>query len=206
MRELAANGGIAAPMAVALGGRKMQETLRQLREQWKQVTQGGNAQPWIVESLTRPAMCPQGGGSLDWTRLHRIGRAKAQPGLDRRDQSVGARERPISGDWKAINRALRQFGDRWRESGHVGEKVFAELQPLWKQAIALAAQPFEKAQAESLARRQTMIEEAVALGADPVLRIDAIKALQQRWQAEAHVVPWIGARSKALGCFPQADR
>ena len=34
-----------------------------------------------------------------------------------------------------------------------------------------------------------MIDEAVALGAAPTLRIDAVKALQQRWQAEAQTVP-----------------
>jgi hypothetical protein len=34
-----------------------------------------------------------------------------------------------------------------------------------------------------------MIEEARVLGAAPVLRVDAVKALQQRWQAEAHTVP-----------------
>ena len=71
----------------------------------------------------------------------------------------------------------------------MGEKIFAELQPLWKQAIALAAAPLEAAQKESLARRHAMIEEATALGAAPSLRIDAVKALQQRWQAEAQTVP-----------------
>ena len=34
-----------------------------------------------------------------------------------------------------------------------------------------------------------MIEESRVLGEAPVLRIDAVKALQQRWQAEAHRVP-----------------
>jgi hypothetical protein len=34
-----------------------------------------------------------------------------------------------------------------------------------------------------------MIAEAVELGAAPALRIDAVKALQQRWQAEAQSVP-----------------
>jgi hypothetical protein len=34
-----------------------------------------------------------------------------------------------------------------------------------------------------------MIEEARVLGAAPMLRVDAVKALQQRWQAEAHTVP-----------------
>ena len=34
-----------------------------------------------------------------------------------------------------------------------------------------------------------MIDEAKALGAAPQLRVDAVKALQQRWQAEAQAVP-----------------
>ena len=44
-------------------------------------------------------------------------------------------------------------------------------------------------QKESLDRRHAMIEEAKVLGAAPQLRIDAVKALQQRWQAEAQAVP-----------------
>jgi hypothetical protein len=43
-------------------------------------------------------------------------------------------------------RALRQFGERWRESGHIGEKLFAELQPLFKQAMAAAEAPLQAAQ------------------------------------------------------------
>jgi hypothetical protein len=95
----------------------------------------------------------------------------------------------LDNDWKGFSRILHQFGDRWRDGGHVGEKMFAELQPLWKQAISNAAAPLEALQAQSLANRQAMIEEAKVLGAAPMLRVDAVKALQQRWQAEAHTVP-----------------
>ncbi|MCO5110991.1 MAG: DUF349 domain-containing protein [Burkholderiaceae bacterium] len=178
------------PDGQALGGRKMQETLRQLREQWKQADQGGTPNHGLWKKFDEACNAAH---KVVEAWLDKIRTESAEHKAQRlaliEEIKAWAHENAHSGDWKAINRTLRQFGDRWRESGHVGEKVFAELQPLWKQAIALAAQPFEKAQAESLARRQTMIEEAVALGADPVLRIDAIKALQQRWQAEAHVVP-----------------
>ncbi|MCJ1349320.1 hypothetical protein MMC31_007556 [Peltigera leucophlebia] len=71
----------------------------------------------------------------------------------------------------------------------VGEKVFAELQPLWNDAFGAARAPFEDAQKASIERRQAMIAEAAELGAQPMLRIDAVKALQQRWQAEAQGVP-----------------
>jgi hypothetical protein len=71
----------------------------------------------------------------------------------------------------------------------LGEKAFAELQPLWKAAISAAAAPLEALQAQSLELRRAMIEEAKLLGEAPVLRIDAVRALQQRWQAQAHQVP-----------------
>ncbi|MDB5895201.1 MAG: hypothetical protein JWQ88_2732, partial [Rhodoferax sp.] len=67
--------------------------------------------------------------------------------------------------------------------------LFAELQPQWNEAFGAARAPFEAAQKESVERRQAMIAEAIELGAAPVLRIDAVKALQQRWQAEAQSVP-----------------
>jgi predicted secreted protein len=91
-------------------------------------------------------------------------------------------------DWKAVARQLHQFAQRWRESGHLSEKMFAELQPVWKAAIHAAHEPLEAAQKASLARRQGLITEAQALGAAPTLRVDAVKALQQRWQEEAHTV------------------
>ena len=88
-----------------------------------------------------------------------------------------------------MSRSLHQFGDRWREAGHLSEKAFAELQPLWQEAISSAAAPLEALQKRSLEQRHAMIEEAKLLGAAPMLHIDSVKALQQRWQAEAHAVP-----------------
>lgn len=178
------------PEGQALGGRKMQETLRQLRDQWKQADQGGapNHGLWKKFDEACNAAHKVVEAWLDKIRTE-TAEHKAQRLALIEEVKAWAQEHAASGDWKAVNRALHQFGERWRESGHVGEKVFAELQPQWKQAIAAAAQPFEKAQAESLARRQAMIEEAGVLGAAPALRIDAIKVLQQRWQAEAQTVP-----------------
>ena len=185
-----AEGLLKRPEGQALGGRKMQETLRQLRDQWKQADQGGAPNHGLWKKFDEA--CNAAHKVVEaWLEKIRTETAehKAQRLALIEEVKTWAQEHAASGDWKAINRALHQFGDRWRDSGHVGEKVFAELQPLWKQALALASQPLEKAQAESLARRQAMIEEAGVLGAAPMLRIDAIKALQQRWQAEAHGVP-----------------
>jgi hypothetical protein len=178
------------PEGQGLGGRKMQETLRNLRDQWKQADQGGAANHALWKKFDEACNAAHKVVEV-WLEKIRTEAAehKAQRLALIEEVKAWALENAASTDWKAINRALYQFGDRWREGGHVGEKLFAELQPLWKQAIALAAGQLEAAQKESLARRHAMIDEAIALGAAPMLRIDAVKSLQQRWQAEAQTVP-----------------
>lgn len=86
-------------------------------------------------------------------------------------------------------RALHQFADRWRNAGHLSEKAFVEMQGQWKGIFKAAAARLEAAQKASIDRRQALIQEAQEVGAAPALRMDAVKALQQRWQAEAQSVP-----------------
>ena len=187
-----AEGLLARPPGQAIGGRKMQETLRGLREQWKQTDQGGvpNHGMWkrfddacneahkVVEAWLDKVKSESAEHRVQ--RLALIEEVKAW---------ASANTTALDDDWRGFHRVLHQFGDRWREGGHVGEKMFAELQPLWQVAIDAAAAPLEALQKLSLERRQAMIEEAKALGAAPILRVDAVKALQQRWQAEAQAVP-----------------
>jgi hypothetical protein len=92
-------------------------------------------------------------------------------------------------DWKHHIRSLNGFVTKWREAGHLSEKTFADIQPVWKAAMDAADAPLTTARNDSLARRRAMIEEAQTLGAEPQLRIDAVKAVQQRWQQEAQQVP-----------------
>ena len=178
------------PEGQSLGGRKMQETLRQLREQWKQADQGGavNHALWRKFDEACNAAHKVVEAWLDKIRAESAEHKAKRLALIE-ELKAWAQAHAASTDWKFINRSLHQFSDRWRDGGHVGEKLFAELQPLWKQAVAEAAAPLEAAQKASLDRRHAMIEEATTLGASAQLRIDAVKALQQRWQAEAQSVP-----------------
>lgn len=174
------------------GGRKMQETLRGLRDQWKQVDQGGppNHALWkrFDEACNEAYKVVQ--EWLDKVKSEAAEHRAARLALIEEVKAwAAAHAAPEQGDWKGFNRAIHQFSDRWREAGHLSEKAFAELQPQWKEAIAQAAAPLEAAQKQSIERRQALIEEAKVLGEAPMLRIDAVKALQQRWQAEAQAVP-----------------
>ena len=187
-----ADGLLKRPEGQAIGGRKMQENLRTLREQWKQTDQGGVPNHALWKRFDEA--CNEAHKVVEaWLEKVKADAAehKAQRMalIEEVNAWAEANRVALDNDWKGFSRILHQFGDRWRDGGHVGEKVFAELQPLWKLAISNAAAPLEALQAQSLANRQAMIEEAKVLGAAPMLRVDAVKALQQRWQSEAHIVP-----------------
>ena len=173
----------------AMGGRKMQETLRGLREQWKKIDKEAAPNPALWKRFD--SACNRAHEVVDaWLKEARAQTTahKAQRLALIEEVKAWTATHANGPDWKGVARQLHQFAQRWRESGHLSEKMFAELQPVWKAAIHAAHEPLENAQKASLARRHALIAEAQALGAAPILRVDAVKSLQQRWQEEAHAV------------------
>ena len=187
-----AEGLLKRPEGQAMGGRKMQEWLRTLRDQWKQTDQGGvpNHALWKRFDEACNEAYKVVAAWLEKVKAESAeNKAQRLALIEELNAWAAANPTALDDDWKGFNRILHQFGDRWRDAGHLGEKAFAEMQPLWKVAISNAAAPLEALQAQSLALRHAMIEEAKVLGASPALRVDAVRALQQRWQAQAHAVP-----------------
>ncbi len=173
----------------AMGGRKMQEALRNLRDQWKKIDKEAAPNPALWKRFD--TACNRAHQVVDaWLKEARAQTAahKAQRMALIEELKAWSAEHAQGPDWKGVARQLHQFAQRWRDSGHLSEKMFAELQPQWKAAIHAAHEPLEVVQKASLARRHALIAEAQELGAAPTLRIDAVKALQQRWQEEAHTV------------------
>lgn len=179
-----------ANKAPTVGGRKMQDKLRQLRDSWKQIDQGGLPNHALWKRFD--AACNEAYKTvLAW--LEQMKKDSA----DQRAQRVAlmdevkawTAENAQSEDWRAQLRALHQFADRWRNAGHLSEKAFGEMQGQWKGIFKAAAARLEAAQKASVDRRQALINEAREVGAAPALRVDAVKALQQRWQVEAQSVP-----------------
>ena len=170
-------------------GRKLQDSLRQLRDAWKQTDQGGqpNHALWkrFDQACNRAYPFVQ-----EW-----LEKAKAESQAHREQRlallaEVAAWTQAHAGDtdWKKQARELHQFSERWRNSGHMSEKAFAEMQAQWKAVMSAAHAGLEQAENASIGRRRAMIEEAKQLSAAASLRIDAVKALQQRWQAESQSI------------------
>ena len=179
-----------ALVAKPLGGRKQQDALRNMREQWKTSDQGGTPNHALWKRFDDAC-----------NEAHKVVEAWLEKVKEQADAHKAERQALIdevlawaeahkdNTDWKHHIRSLNGFVDKWREAGHLGEKAFAEIQPVWKAAMDQADAGLTAARGASLARRRAMIEEAQALGAEPQLHIDAVKSLQQRWQHEAQSVP-----------------
>ncbi|MFM8864911.1 MAG: DUF349 domain-containing protein, partial [Limnohabitans sp.] len=169
---------------------QMQERLRQLREAWQQSDQGGLPNHGLWKRFD--AACNEAYKTvqvwLDQVKQESAAQKSLRLQLIEEVKAWTTAHAEAS-DWRAQAREIHQVSERWRSAGHLSEKAYAELQPQWKAAIHAAAGPLEAAQKASTQRRQALIEEARALGAAPQLRIDAVKALQQRWQQEAQAVP-----------------
>ncbi len=180
------------PPKPRFGGRKMQENLRSLREQWKQTDQGGppNHALWkrFDDACNEAHKVVE--GWLDKVKAEAAEHKSQRVALIEEVKAWAADNQTArDDDWKGFGRVLYQFENRWREAGHLSEKAFAEMQPQWKETIKAAWAPLEAMQKQSLERRHAMIEEAQALGASSQLRVDAVKSLQQRWQHEAQAIP-----------------
>jgi hypothetical protein len=126
-------------------------------------------------------------------------------------KAFGAAHAPPEGegaDWKAFNRQIHQFSDRWRNAGHLSEKAVR------RPAAAVEGRHPRRRRSrwrpprrQSTARRQALIQpRPTQLGAAPhaACRRRA-RQLQQRWQAEAQAVPLDRKHEqKAVGRLPQA--
>ncbi|MDO9280231.1 MAG: DUF349 domain-containing protein [Polaromonas sp.] len=177
-------------VAKPMGGRKQQEALRAMREQWKTSDQGGTPNHALWKRFDDA--CNESHKVVEaWLEKTKYltEATKAQRRVLIDEVLAWAEANKTNTDWKHHIRSLNGFVTKWREAGHLSEKTFADIQPVWKAAMDLADAPLTTARNDSLARRRAMIEEAQALGAEPQLRIDAVKAVQQRWQHEAQQVP-----------------
>lgn len=174
----------------ALTGRKMQEAIRQLRQDWKTADQGGYPNHGLWRRFD--AACNAAYATVEgW-----LGQRKQEAGEQRKRRAelmqelqTWTQQEGQGDDWRGHIRALHDFSERWRHAGHMGEKAFAQLQQQWKDAYKLAGARLHAAQKQSLTTRHQLIDQAKALAEVVPLNIEAVKQLQQAWQAEAQKVP-----------------
>jgi ATP-dependent RNA helicase SUPV3L1/SUV3 len=177
-----------ALLAKPLAGRKQQEQLRSLREQWKLSDQGGAANHALWKRFDHAC-----------TEAHKVVEEWLEKVREQEGAHMAQRQALIdelkafaqihAADLKALNRGLHDFSERWRNAGHVSEKHFEALQSAWKESFKAAQAPLNAAQKENLAQRHALIEQATAVGSAASLDLAAVRRLQQQWQQLAVSVP-----------------
>ena len=135
-----------AVAAEPLGGRKQQEAIRNLREQWKQTDQGGMANNAMWKHFdeacnTAHKVVEEWIGKV---KQNEAEHKKQREALIAQVQAWTA-ENSSRTDWKNLIRELHGFTEKWRNGGHVSEKLFEQLQPQWKTVIKAAHAPLEAA-------------------------------------------------------------
>lgn len=173
-----------------LGGRKQQEALRQLREQWKTGDQGGVPNHGLWKKFDEA--CSQAYKVVEeWLKQARAQQeaSKSQRQALMDELRAWTEAHQGNSDWKLQLRDLHSFEQRWREAGHLSEKLFAQWQAQWKALTDAAQAPLKAARQQSLEQRRDLIAQAEQLASQPLLRVDAVRSLQQRWQQESQRVP-----------------
>lgn len=177
--------------APVVGSKKLQQQLRDLREQWRQVDRSSppNAHLWkrFDEAATKVHAVVE-----EWLNKVKaeisVHKAERLAILDELTAWGEAQAQNAQQDLKALQRGLQQFANRWRAAGHVSDKLYIQLQERWKAAYEKVAAPLEEAKKHSINQRKALIEEANALASAVPLNVGAIKQLQQRWQALAQTI------------------
>ena len=206
-RPVPAEGQEPQPPKPRYGGRKMQEQLRALREQWKQTDQGGPPNHALWKRFDDA--CNEAYKVVEaW--LDKVKSEAAEHKAQRlaliEEVKAWAAENPTArdGDWKGFNRILHQFEDRWRDAGHLSEKAFAELQPQWKEAIRGAAGGGAEAEPGAAPRDDRRSQGARRRAATAHRRREGAAAALAGRGARDSAGPQ--ARAEAVGRVPQADR
>ena len=99
----------------------------------------------------------------------------------------------LGGDWREIERWLRETDRTWREGdlGSVNPDAWKKLDTRLKAALAPLRDALSAARDQAAASRQALIAEATALASRAIERDTPaqIKAIQARWQEQARALP-----------------
>jgi ATP-dependent RNA helicase SUPV3L1/SUV3 len=164
---------------------KLQEILRDLREQWRQTDQGGAPNHVLWKKFDEA--CSKAYKEVDeW-----LEKTKAESGqrqqvrlslIDELKNWSKQQKTSVESDWKEYGRHLHEFSEQWRAAGHIGDKLFYDLHAQWKESMAAARAPLDAVQANNLNERHDLIAQAEKLSQTGDFNVEEVRSLQTRWK------------------------
>jgi hypothetical protein len=113
-------------------------------------------------------------------------------------QAEIARLQSGEADWKHVAGTVQRLRLAWSHLGAIDRKEKKRLDTLFGDALNVMQAPLGEQRKAEMARREAIIEEAAAIDPHDRHAIDAMRALQQRWQEQARALPLERKSEQAL--------
>jgi len=113
-------------------------------------------------------------------------------------QAEIARLQDGSVEWKHVAGTVQRLRLAWSHLGAIDRKEKKRLDALFAEALNILQGPLEEQRKAEMAEREAIIEEAAAIDPHDRHAIDAMRALQQRWQDHARALPLERKSEQAL--------
>lgn len=101
-------------------------------------------------------------------------------------------------DWKHLASAVQRLRLAWSHLGAIDRKEKKRLDGLFSEALNVLQAPLEAQRKDEMGERERIIEEAAAIDPHDRHALDAMRALQARWQEHARALPLERKAEQAL--------
>jgi len=185
---------------------KVAQEVKKLREEWKALDAQHAGVPRSLwerfDGACEKAYAPAARHFAEQAALRKAARKSRDEFIDRAVQEGAALLAVEPRDLRLMEQWVRDTEKNWREGelGSVDPGAWKKLDARFRETVGLVRQVLVTARGEGKAGREALIAEVTALAVNAAHDREAptkVKALQQRWQAEAKAHP-VGHRDERL--------
>ncbi len=172
-----------------------------MRERWKALDSLSGAAPKSLwerfDAACTAAYAPAAAHFRHLADERHANAARGQALVDEANAEV-ARLRDGSADWKHVAGTVQRLRLAWSHLGAIDRKDKKRLDTEFTEALNVLQAPLEQQRKGEMAEREAIIEEAAAIDPHDRHALDAMRALQQRWQDHARALPLERKSEQAL--------
>jgi type I site-specific restriction endonuclease len=172
-----------------------------MRDRWKALDSLSGAAPKSLwerfDAACTAAYAPAAAHFRHLADERHANAARGQALVDEAQAEI-ARLRDGSAEWKHVAGTVQRLRLAWSHLGAIDRKEKKRLDAQFTDALNVLQGPLEEQRKAEMAEREAIIEEAAAIDPHDRHAIDAMRALQQRWQEHARALPLERKSEQAL--------
>jgi hypothetical protein len=193
--------GVEALAVQSLPMAELAKKVGSMRERWKALDSlSGSAPKSLWERFDAACTAAYAPAAAHFRHLadeRHANAARGQALVDEANAEV-ARLQDGGADWKHLAGAVQRLRLAWSHLGAVDRKEKKRLDGLFSAALNVLQAPLEAQRKGEMGERERIIEEAAAIDPHDRHALDAMRALQARWQEHARALPLERKAEQAL--------